>query len=67
MAHTVFPTFQTQYILEFSSASRSREHWDLSNTEIFLSKDVALGQVDTYKHIRFYSILLAYNIYCHYK
>jgi hypothetical protein len=41
MTNTVFPTFQTQYILNFSSASRSTEHWDLPNTEIFQSKDIA--------------------------
>jgi hypothetical protein len=32
--------FQTHYIIDFSSANRS-EHWDLPNTEIFQSKDVA--------------------------
>jgi hypothetical protein len=40
MANTVFPTFQTQYILDFSSASRSGT-LGLPNTEIFPSKDVA--------------------------
>jgi hypothetical protein len=40
MNSTVFPTFQTQYILHFSSASRSGTR-DLPNTEIFQSKDVA--------------------------
>jgi hypothetical protein len=40
MTNAVFPTFQTQYILDFSSAIRC-EHWDLPNTEIFQSKDVA--------------------------
>jgi hypothetical protein len=41
MTNTAFPTFQTQYILNFSTASRSGTHWDLPNTEIFQSKDVA--------------------------
>jgi hypothetical protein len=43
MTNTVFPAFQTQYILDFSSASRIAEHWDLPNTEKFQSKDVASG------------------------
>jgi hypothetical protein len=38
MSNTAIPTFQTQYILNFSSAS-----WDLPNTEIFQAKDVASG------------------------
>jgi hypothetical protein len=44
MANTVFPTFQTLYtgILDFSSA----EHWDLPNTEILQSKDVASVEKD---------------------
>jgi hypothetical protein len=42
MTNTVFPTFQTQYILDFSSANSAvAEHWDLPKTEIFQSKDVA--------------------------
>jgi hypothetical protein len=41
MTNTVFPTFQTQYIVDFSSAIFIVEHWDLTNTEIFKSKDVA--------------------------
>jgi hypothetical protein len=43
MTNTVFPTFQTQYILGFSSASR-RGTLGFSknpNTQIFPSKDVA--------------------------
>jgi hypothetical protein len=44
MTNTVFPTFQTGYILDFLSAIYSiAEHWDLPNTEIFQSKDVASG------------------------
>jgi hypothetical protein len=41
MTNTVFPRFQTQYILDFSSASRS-----LGNTGICQkqSKDVASGE-----------------------
>jgi hypothetical protein len=42
MTNTVFLTFQTIYILDFSS--ESRENWDLPNTEIFQSKDIASGQ-----------------------
>jgi hypothetical protein len=34
MTKTVFPMFQTQYILDFSPSSRIAEHWDLPNTEI---------------------------------
>jgi hypothetical protein len=41
MTNTDFPTFQTQYIPDFSSASRIAEYWDLPNTEIFKSKYVA--------------------------
>jgi hypothetical protein len=41
MTNIVFPMNQTQYILDFLSASRSREHWNLPNTEIFKSKDAA--------------------------
>jgi hypothetical protein len=43
MANTVFPMFQSQFLFDFSSASRSSEtlgfakHWD------FQSKDVASG------------------------
>jgi hypothetical protein len=40
MTKSVFPTFQT-HILDFSSAISNAEHWDLPNTEIFQSKDVA--------------------------
>jgi hypothetical protein len=42
MVNTVFTIFQTKYFLDFSSASRT-EHWDLPNTVIFQSKDVASG------------------------
>jgi hypothetical protein len=41
MTKTVFPTFQTQYILNFSWASGIVKHWDLTNTKIFQSEDVA--------------------------
>jgi hypothetical protein len=35
MTNTVFSMFQTRYILDFLSASRSIvEHWDFPNTEI---------------------------------
>jgi hypothetical protein len=34
MTNTVFSMFQTQYILDFLSASRIVEHWDFPNTEI---------------------------------
>jgi hypothetical protein len=36
MTNTVCTTFQTQYIKQAIA-----EHWDLPNTEIFQSKDVA--------------------------
>jgi hypothetical protein len=36
-----FPTFQTQYISSNSHQQAVAEHWDLPNTEIFQSKDVA--------------------------
>jgi hypothetical protein len=40
-----FPTFQTQYFLDFLSASRNGTLgvWDFPNTEIFQSRDVASG------------------------
>jgi hypothetical protein len=38
MTNTVFPRFQTQYI---SHQQAVAEHWDLPNTEILQSKDVA--------------------------
>jgi hypothetical protein len=41
MTNTVFPTFQTQYILHFSSAKPKLNTWILPNTEIFQSKEVA--------------------------
>jgi hypothetical protein len=41
MANTVFPTFQTQYILNFSSASHRGLLGAGKNTEIFQSEDVA--------------------------
>jgi hypothetical protein len=45
MTHTVFPTFQTQYTVSWISYQQAvAEHWDLPNTEIFLSKDVASVQ-----------------------
>jgi hypothetical protein len=44
MTNTVFLTFQTQYILLFSSASRGG--WDLPNTEIFHYKDVTSGSIE---------------------
>jgi hypothetical protein len=47
MTNTVFQMFQTQYILDFSSASRSETHWDLPNMEIFQSKDVPSVQAQT--------------------
>jgi hypothetical protein len=40
MTNTVFTTFQTQYILDFSSASRSGT-LGFAKHEIFTSKDVA--------------------------
>jgi hypothetical protein len=48
MTNTVFPTFQTWFILDFSSASCNgtlglAEPWDLVNTKIFQSIDVASG------------------------
>jgi hypothetical protein len=42
MTDTVSSTFQTQNILDFSSA-RLTKQWDLQNTEIFPYKDVASG------------------------
>jgi hypothetical protein len=43
MINTDFPTFQTQSILDFSSASRSGTLGFAFNTEIFQYKDVASG------------------------
>jgi hypothetical protein len=40
MTKTVFPTFQTQ-LSSISHQEASAKHWDLANTEIFQSKDVA--------------------------
>jgi hypothetical protein len=37
MTYTVFPKFQTQYILDQQAVP---EHRDLPNTDIFKSKDV---------------------------
>jgi hypothetical protein len=45
MTNTAFPSFETHYILDFSSASPIAEHWDLPNTAIFQSKDVASAQM----------------------
>jgi hypothetical protein len=33
MTNTVIPTFQSQYILDFSSEAIA-EHWDLPNTKM---------------------------------
>jgi hypothetical protein len=42
MTKTVFPLFQTQYaVSSISNQQAVAEHWDLPNTEIFQSKDVA--------------------------
>jgi hypothetical protein len=42
MANTVFPTFQTSSI---SHQQAEAEHWNLPNTEIFQSNDVASASV----------------------
>jgi hypothetical protein len=55
MTNTVFPMNQTQYILDFLSASHSGTHWDLPNTEIFHSKGVSSGwQIPVFR----YSLLM---------
>jgi hypothetical protein len=41
MTNAAFPTFQTQNILNISHHQAVAEHWDLPNTEIFKSKDIA--------------------------
>jgi hypothetical protein len=58
MTNTVFLMFQTQQILNIYSARRIAKHWDLPNTEIFQSKDVASGQ----KCVYFFISLIKYRV-----
>jgi hypothetical protein len=47
MTNTVFPTFQTQYIIYQQTVA---EHWDLPSPDIFQSKDVA-SEAETFWHV----------------